>query len=637
MEISVEFGVRRPEDPGEVSYQFRLKTGDSIQVGRSQTADLVVNDRNMSRTHCAVLVSGSDLVLEDRSKNGTFLNGVKIPGPQVLHDGDVIQIGQSAIAVRMKRVEAVATEFTLVGMEFQGYRVESVIGSGNLGVVYKAHQEKMRRPVAIKTLAHRHQSNQGLIDRFLRMPRIAGQLVHPNIVQLYDSGFLEEHDLYYVVMEYVEGKSLTEVLKEQNRMPVEQAVPIFLQLGNALSFAARKNIVHRDVNPSNILVGDNHIVKLVGLGLAKSLESDMVALTQAGMAMGMIHYIPPEQIEDSSSVDHRSDIYSMGAVFYRVVCGEPPHGSGSKREFFEKMKRRDRPRPPFEVYPTIGRELSDIIMKCVEPDAKNRYPDAELFVQELRAATTGHTITRDALNRARSNLLAMFPAPREIPGYRIDAEYRPSEGIGGDFYDFFEIAPGRWVFLQGDVTGHGFEAAIVVGMAKTYLKIHARTGAPPGEVLAIVNREVYEELDRTTFLTVFYGVLDLPARTLTFARAGHGPLVRYNPKSSQPPQLYEPDGTILGMLDPSFFRIQEETIQVSPGDVLVVWTDGVNECPDGAGDEFGIERVVETIASTRSSNARKVIDQILAAVGTHGGKQSTQQDDITILAIEVME
>ena len=184
-----------------------------------------------------------------------------------------------------------------------------------MAVVYKAVHHGLNRTVAVKTLAQRLIQNPKAVKRFLNVAKIAGQLSHPNIVQIYDSGTLDQYGIYYYVMEFVSGESLNNVLKEKKTLSMTLACKIIGYIANALTYANKRNIIHRDINPSNILIGNEDVPKLIGLGLSKCLDDEMTALTQPGKGMGMVGYIAPEQLMDATQADHRSDIYSLGGGF----------------------------------------------------------------------------------------------------------------------------------------------------------------------------------------------------------------------------------------------------------------------------------------------------------------------------------
>jgi serine/threonine protein kinase len=501
-----------------------------------------------------------------------------------------------------------------------------------MAVVYKGVHLALDRPVAIKTLAHHLLQNPKAIKRFLNVAKIAGQLTHPNIVQIYDSGSLDEYGIYYIVMEYVEGESLNNILKSKGKFPLETAYKIIGYIAGALDYANKKNIIHRDINPSNILVGKEDIPKLIGLGLAKCLDQEISALTQPGKGMGMVGYIAPEQLLDASKADHRSDIYSLGAVFYRCLCGQTPYDTKNMREYFNCIHNRIPPIPPHEVNPEVPRVLSDIITKTLSYDPEDRYPTAEEMLLDLKPYFTPRT-EKEGIEKARRQIMAMLPSRTSIPGLEFESIYQPVQGIGGDFYDFIELNTKEIGIVIGDVTGHGLEAAVVVGMVKAAIKIMGKQSTNTAEALRKANEEIYPDLDATTFATVAYGIIDRESRVLRFSRAGHNPLIIYNPNRNPTISTYDPKGMVMGMF--SKCECEETSIPLMSGDCLIQYTDGITEAMNAEREEFGLERLCSTICKVDTPDLRKILNAVDQAVNEFVGAEG-QQDDITIIGIKVL-
>jgi hypothetical protein len=490
----------------------------------------------------------------------------------------------------------------------------------------------LNRPVAIKTLAHRLIENPKAVKRFLNVAKITGQLSHPNIVQIYDSGSLDEYGIYYIVMEFVDGQSLNDILKEKGKLEIEQACKIITYMANALTYANKKNIIHRDINPSNILVGKEDIPKLIGLGLAKCLDDEMSALTQPGKGMGMVGYISPEQLMDASKADHRSDIYSLGAVFYHCLCGKTPYDTKNMREYFNCIHNKIPPIPPQEINKDISRPINDIILKALSYEGKDRYTTAEDLVLSLRSHIAPR-VEKEGLERARKQIIAMLPSRTSIPGFEFESIYQPAEGIGGDFYDFIELNEDEIGIVIADVTGHGIEAAVVVGMVKSALKIIGKQVSSPAEAIRLANEEIYPDLDPTTFATVCYGILDRKSKMLRFCRAGHNPLIIYNTQRSPALSSYEPKGMVLGMV--SKCECEEVNLQLQAGDCVIQYTDGITEAMDSDQEEFSFERLCATIEkSGKDGDIKKILTDIESAVASFTGAVK-QHDDITIIGIKV--
>jgi serine/threonine protein kinase len=193
--------------------------------------------------------------------------------------------------------------------------MEEEVGRGGRGVVYRARDTQLKRTIAVKLIS------RGTVARFQTEAEAVAQLNHSNIAHVYE--FNQQDDLHYIVMEYIEGESLSERLAWDGTIPVEEAIRITRSLCDALSHAHGKGIIHRDIKPSNVLLNSEKVPKLVDFGLAR-IESDQ-GHTRDGTTLGTIDYMSPEQRRDVAGVDHRSDLWSLGATFYEMLTGEPPH------------------------------------------------------------------------------------------------------------------------------------------------------------------------------------------------------------------------------------------------------------------------------------------------------------------------
>ena len=198
-----------------------------------------------------------------------------------------------------------------------------------------------------------------------------------------------------------------------------------------------------------------------------------------------------------------------------------------------------------------------------------------------------------SLEEAGKQQRQMLPEKPQIPGFEFEVLYRPMVTVSGDFYDFVQVSPNEIGLVVGDVSGHGMEAALVMSMVKKSLKIHGRGCSSAAEVLRVTNADIHEDLTENTFCSAFYGVLNTEARTLRFVRAGHNPLLLYNPRREPAFHALEPKGIIVGIdKGPLFNKVLEEMeLQLASGDMLVQFTDGVTEANNPQKEEFGIERL----------------------------------------------
>jgi beta-lactam-binding protein with PASTA domain/predicted Ser/Thr protein kinase len=257
----------------------------------------------------------------------------------------------------------------------QRYRLKEKLGSGGMAEVYLADDLLLNREVAVKVLHAQYASDPAFIQRFRQEAQSAANLNHPNIVNIYDWG--NEGDLYYIVMEYVEGRDLKEILRSEGRLLPERAAEIAAEVCAALQFAHRSNLVHRDIKPHNIFITNLGQVKVMDFGIAR--EGSGGGITQTGMVMGTPQYISPEQAQ-GLAVDGRSDIYSLGVVLYEMLTGQVPFDDPNPVTITYKQVRED-PTPPSVIDPEIPATLEAIVMKAMSKNPANRFQNA----QEMKA------------------------------------------------------------------------------------------------------------------------------------------------------------------------------------------------------------------------------------------------------------
>jgi serine/threonine protein kinase len=262
------------------------------------------------------------------------------------------------------------------------YEILGELGRGAMGVVYKATDPVIGRPVAVKTI---HLSEEGtglsrpeLLTRFQTEARAAGLLTHPNIVVVYDAG--EENGLYYITMELVEGKSLQALLDAGHSFPTPRVLRIMEQTCSALQFAHERNIVHRDIKPANLMLTADDTVKVTDFGTAKILQFGTVQ--QTTHVMGTPSYMSPEQVK-GRPVDGRSDIFSLGVMLYEMLTGEKPFPGQSITTVIYKIVNED-PIPPRQLNPTIHPGLNSIAMRALAKEPEVRYQSCREMMEDLR-------------------------------------------------------------------------------------------------------------------------------------------------------------------------------------------------------------------------------------------------------------
>lgn len=257
------------------------------------------------------------------------------------------------------------------------YEIIKNIGEGGMANVYLAYDTILDRRVAIKVLRGDLSNDEKFVRRFQREALSASSLSHPNIVEMYDVG--EDDGIYYIVMEYIEGKTLKQLIKKRGSITISEAIDIMLQLTDGISHAHDSYIIHRDLKPQNILIKEDGTIKITDFGIAMALNSTQ--LTQTNSVMGSVHYLPPEQASGKGSTI-RSDIYSMGILFYELLTGSLPFKGDNAVEIALKQMRDDIPSIR-KKNPVIPQSVENVVLKATAKNPKNRYTDAKEMHADL--------------------------------------------------------------------------------------------------------------------------------------------------------------------------------------------------------------------------------------------------------------
>src|SRR6476619_6118139 len=269
------------------------------------------------------------------------------------------------------------TTDTLIDRVFdRRYVIKRKLGSGGMADVYLAEDQELGRRVALKLLNDRHAADDQFVERFRREAQSAAGLNHPNIVSIFDRGRAE--GTYYIAMEYLDGRTLKELLVKNGPTPVPIAIDYARQILGALAFAHRGGIVHRDIKPHNIVVRKDGRLKVTDFGIARSGASQM---TEAGSIVGTAQYLSPEQAR-GAPVDARSDLYSLGIVLYEMLTGKVPFSGDSAIEIAMKHLN-DAPKPPSKIRPEIPEELDQGVLRALAKNPEDRYQTAEEFSEDL--------------------------------------------------------------------------------------------------------------------------------------------------------------------------------------------------------------------------------------------------------------
>ena len=269
------------------------------------------------------------------------------------------------------------------------YELHRRLGRGGMAEVFLARDQLLDRPVAVKVLFPEFATDPSFVERFRREATAAANLNHPNVVGVYDWG--EADSTYFIVMEYVDGRTLSEILRDEGPLHPDRVADVGADVAAALGFAHRNGVVHRDVKPGNVIVTSTGLVKVADFGIARAITaSSDDDLTQVGTVMGTAAYFSPEQAR-GEPVDPRSDLYSLGCVLYELVVGRPPFQGDSPVSIAYKHVHES-PVPPRHHNVELPQALEAIILKCLAKNPGNRYPSAEDLRADLRRFREGNRI-----------------------------------------------------------------------------------------------------------------------------------------------------------------------------------------------------------------------------------------------------
>ncbi len=260
------------------------------------------------------------------------------------------------------------------------YELSHLVARGGMAEVYRAHDRLLDRPVALKILFPELSVDRAFVERFRREAQAAANLSHPNIVPVFDWG--EDGGTYFIVMEFIDGRALSSILRSAGPMHPDRAAEIGADVAMALAYAHRHGVIHRDVKPGNVLITEEGTVKVTDFGIARAINTEE-SLTQTGAVMGTATYFSPEQAE-GMGVDARSDIYSLGVVLFEMVTGRPPF-MGDTPVAVASKHVRENPPTPREINPSVPPDLEAIILKCLAKSPEYRYATGDdLRVDLLR-------------------------------------------------------------------------------------------------------------------------------------------------------------------------------------------------------------------------------------------------------------
>jgi serine/threonine protein kinase/beta-lactam-binding protein with PASTA domain len=266
----------------------------------------------------------------------------------------------------------------MIGQDLGGrYEILTRIGGGGMALVYKAHDVLLNRKVAVKVLRQQFVHDDEFIRRFRREAQSAAALSHPNVVSIYDVG--QEEDTHYIVMEYIEGHNLNEIIQERAPLQTDEAVRIAMQIADALDHAHQNHIIHRDIKPHNILIGKNGRVKVTDFGIARAVTSSTI--TQTGSVMGSVHYFSPEHAKGINTGE-KSDLYSLGIVLYQMLTAQLPFLGESPISIALKHLQENFEEPRI-VNPHIPQSVENVVLKAMRKNPSERYNSAHEMLLDL--------------------------------------------------------------------------------------------------------------------------------------------------------------------------------------------------------------------------------------------------------------
>jgi serine/threonine-protein kinase len=363
------------------------------------------------------------------------------------------------------------------------YELDGVVGRGGMAEVYRARDLRLDRIVAVKTLREDLARDQTFQARFRREAQSAASLNHPSIVAVYDTGedMAGHAPVPYIVMEYVDGRTLRDLLREDRRLLPERAMEITDGTLRALEYSHRNGIVHRDIKPGNVMLTRAGDVKVMDFGIARAVSDAQATMTQTAQVIGTAQYLSPEQAR-GERVDARSDLYSTGCLLYELLTGRPPF-TGDSPVAIAYQHVRENPIPPSRVDPEIPGWADAIVLTAMAKDPGDRYQSAAEMHQDIQRALSGMPIA--ALTRAdmyagtRAMAPGMMPAgpTSAIPAYRYGPEDQPPDGEGrrrGWLWAIIALVAalvlGGGFYVFNYVSSHGGSISVPTVAGKTVTK-----------------------------------------------------------------------------------------------------------------------------------------------------------------------
>jgi eukaryotic-like serine/threonine-protein kinase len=528
------------------------------------------------------------------------------------------------------------------------YELGEVLGRGGMAEVRRGRDRRLGRVVAIKMLRVDHSADATFQARFRREAQSAASLNHRNIVAVYDTGedLLDGHRIPYIVMEYVEGRTLRELLREQARFTPERSIEIITSVLDALEYSHRAGIVHRDIKPGNVMITSASEVKVMDFGIARSLADSGVTLTQTAAVVGTAQYISPEQARGEQA-DARSDLYATGCVLYEMLTGRPPF-VGESLVSVAVSHVREMPTPPSALDPSIPSDIDAIVMKALAKDRLERYQSAFEMRADLERAAAGMPVTAAADTSAATQLIA--PAT---------VAYDPYDQYG----TVADVAPVEETTAEPERRGMSWGRLLLIALAILavagvigYLLFRGGTQQVLVPDVVGETREQAETLITGRGLTVgdvTEQETDDEAAVGTVLEQDPAPETRVEERSAvdlvvgvAPEQVAVPDG-LVGMTEEEARQAieaaglevgdvtQEESEDAEPGEVLETAPASGEQVPVGSAVNLVVAQepdtaTVPSVIGRSRDDARAAIEAAGLALGNVETRASDQPEDIVL-------
>lgn len=369
------------------------------------------------------------------------------------------------------------------------YEILEKIGNGGMATVYKAKCHVLNRFVAVKVLKEEFTTDEEFIRRFNIEAQSAAGLTHPNIVSVYDVG--HEDNIYYIVMELIQGKTLKQIISESGILPWKWSVNIAIQIASALEAAHKNNIVHRDIKPHNIIITEDGVAKVTDFGIAKAVSNSTI--TAFGTTIGSVHYFSPEHARGGYT-DAKSDLYSLGIVMYEMLTGRVPFDADTPVSIALKHMQ-EKPVEPIKLNPSIPLAVNQIIMKAMRKDPNERYQSATEMLRDLNAALKnpeGNFVENENIDMNRTQVMGTITDDMLEKNKKVEEHKKQSK-----LKQYFEKHPKMKIVLLVAI----FILVFVVTLFVTKFAMDAGTvkNVEIPELVGLTEDEVKEKLKGTKF------------------------------------------------------------------------------------------------------------------------------------------